>query len=533
MRWKDLRVAGKIFVSLGIVATFLVMICLWTIVAGNKVIKTAQHTADESAVFALVAARMDKDVVQVQQWLTDISATRGKDGLDDGFVEAEKSYKSFLEGLTKFEDMFREEGYANGLRNVAELRKAVGAYYEAGKKMANAYVAGGADSGNKMMGQFDDAAAALSTSLGAFIEEQTNELREDSEEIVTELQALVWGSVMATIAAIIVSLMCGWLLSRSVTNPLKEAIAVADSLAKGDLTVDVNVDRKDETGDLLNSLNLMFEKLRSVVGGVQAASSQVSVGSEELSNTSQQISQGTSEQAASVEEVSASVEQIAGSIRQSSENSKTTEGIAAQAARNAEEGGSAMSKTVSAMGHIAEKITIVEEIARQTNLLALNAAIEAARAGEHGKGFAVVAAEVRKLAEKSGEAANEISQLSAESVEVAELAGGLLAKVVPDIQKTSELIQEISAASVEQDSGVSQIAKAMQQLGSVVQQNASASEEMASTAEELSSQSGQLLQTMGFFSVGGRGGSQVRVMATPNASLPAAAADEGTEFERY
>ncbi len=219
---------------------------------------------------------------------------------------------------------------------------------------------------------------------------------------------------------------------------------------------------------------------------------------------------------------------MASSIRQNTENAQTTEKIASKTAKDAQEGGAAVQKTVVAMKNIAEKISIIEEIARQTNLLALNAAIEAARAGEHGKGFAVVAAEVRKLAEKSGEAAGEISELSSESVEVAEQAGELLAMILPDIQKTAELVQEISAASTEQDAGAELISKAMQQLDSVVQQNASASEEMAATAGQLSGQSEQLKQAMGFFTMGQHAlsssamQSNVRVATTPKQSLPSA-----------
>ncbi len=213
------------------------------------------------------------------------------------------------------------------------------------------------------------------------------------------------------------------------------------------------------------------------------------------------MSQGASEQAAAAEEASSSIEQMTANIRQNADNAMQTEKIATQASGDAREGGDAVNKTVGAMKEIADKIMIIEEIARQTNLLALNAAIEAARAGEHGKGFAVVAAEVRKLAERSQKAAGEINELSTNSVEVAEKAGTVLSALVPNIQKTAELVQEISAASREQDAGADQIAKSIQQLDAVIQQNASASEEMASTSEELSGQSEQLAEMIAFFTV--------------------------------
>ncbi|MBF0426111.1 MAG: hypothetical protein HQL66_09885, partial [Magnetococcales bacterium] len=216
----------------------------------------------------------------------------------------------------------------------------------------------------------------------------------------------------------------------------------------------------------------------------------------------QNLSQGATEQAASVEETSAAMEQMASNIANNTETSQATEKIAHKASKDAEEGGNAVNEAVTAMKEIASKISIIEEIARQTNLLALNAAIEAARAGEHGKGFAVVAAEVRKLAERSQMAAGEISQLSATSVQVAEKAGGIISKLVPDIRKTAELVQGIASSSQEQTLGAQQINTAIQQLDQVIQQNAGASEEMAATSEELSAQAEILAQAISFFRVG-------------------------------
>ncbi|PLY03331.1 MAG: chemotaxis protein [Desulfuromonas sp.] len=350
-------------------------------------------------------------------------------------------------------------------------------------------------------------------------------------------------AVKFIIASVILVLVLGALaytIARSITRPLRAAVLVADGLAVGDTTVEIPEASKDETGQLLASMQAMVESQRQVVeladqmaGGnltiqvvprsekddfmrslatmvgrieeiiqeAQVAANNVISGSQALSASSEEMSQGATEQAASAEEASASVEEMTANIRQNADNASSTEKIAVQAAGEAEKSGHAVSETVSAMQMIAEKITIIEEIARQTNLLALNAAIEAARAGEQGKGFAVVAAEVRKLAERSQLAAGEINELSVSSVTVAEEAGTMLAALVPNIQRTAELVQEISAASREQDAGADQIAKAIQQLDAVIQQNASASEEMASTAEELNSQADQLQHTIAFFKV--------------------------------
>lgn len=237
---------------------------------------------------------------------------------------------------------------------------------------------------------------------------------------------------------------------------------------------------------------LVTRSVTNSLTNVRTIADNVTAASQELSSTAQEVSQGSSEQAAAVEESTAAVEEMSATIRQNRDNAQQTEQIAVQATKDTEESGKAVVQAVGAMKQIADKISIIEEIARQTNLLALNAAIEAARAGEHGKGFAVVAAEVRKLAERSQRAAAEISELSSSSVAVADKAGNMLVKIMPDIQKTSTLVQEIAAASVEQHAGIDQISQGMQQLDSVVQQNSSASEEMAATAEELSAQADEL-----------------------------------------
>ncbi|MHB8057496.1 MAG: methyl-accepting chemotaxis protein [Desulfuromonadaceae bacterium] len=273
----------------------------------------------------------------------------------------------------------------------------------------------------------------------------------------------------------------------------------AKKVSQGNLMVELK--KRCENDDLMGSLAAMVAKLKEVVMEVQSAADNVASGGQEMSATAQEMSQGATEQAASAEEVSSSMEQMASSIRQNTDNAMQTEKIAIKSAADAKEGGKAVIETVAAMKQIATKISIIEEIARQTNLLALNAAIEAARAGEHGKGFAVVASEVRKLAERSQSAAGEISQLSTSSVAIAEQAGEMLTRMLPDIQKTAELVQEISASSKEQDTGAEQINKAIQQLDQVIQQNASSAEEMASTTEELSGQAEQLKATIAFFTL--------------------------------
>jgi len=271
----------------------------------------------------------------------------------------------------------------------------------------------------------------------------------------------------------------------------------AEQIAKGDLTV-VLTERSPQD-KLMQALSAMVQGLTQTVGEIRTIAGEVASASQSISTASVQVSKGASAQAAAAEEASSSMEEMVSNIKQNADNAQQTDKIANKSARDAQESGKSVLEAVAAMKEIANKISIIEEIARQTNLLALNAAIEAARAGEHGKGFAVVAAEVRKLAERSQKAAGEINQLSSTTLRVSEKSGEMLDKLVPDIQRTAELVQEITAASKEQDTGAEQINKALQQLEQVIQQNASAAEEMASTTEELTGQSEQLVSALAFF----------------------------------
>ena len=301
--------------------------------------------------------------------------------------------------------------------------------------------------------------------------------------------------------AVLIGLVAAFWISMSISRGLQRATLAVRQVAEGDLTSTVQITTRDEIGEMLGHVNSMIERLRDVVGDALSASDNVSSGSQELSASSEQLSQGATEQASSAEEASASMEEMAANIKQNADNAAQTEKIARQSAKDAETSGEAVGRAVGAMRTIAEKISIVQEIARQTDLLALNAAVEAARAGEHGKGFAVVASEVRKLAERSQAAAAEISALSSDTVSVATEAGEMLNRLVPDIRKTAELVAEISAACREQDIGAAQINEAIQQLDKVTQTNAGASEEMSATSEELASQAEELQASIAFFKV--------------------------------
>ncbi|MCA6111650.1 methyl-accepting chemotaxis protein [Bradyrhizobium cenepequi] len=348
--------------------------------------------------------------------------------------------------------------------------------------------------GRKVVADALEAMGAYVTNTKKQMAEQAVQSKEAGHQAQLMLMILIGVSLAVAIAAAL------W-ISISISRSLGRAVGLAGAVADGDLSRTIPVASNDEIGDLVKSLNAMVEKLRQIVSEALTAAQNVSAGSQELSASAEQLSQGATEQASSAEEASSSMEEMASNVKQNADNANQTEKIAAQSAKDAEASGAAVGRAVEAMQTIAEKITIVQEIARQTDLLALNAAVEAARAGEHGKGFAVVASEVRKLAERSQAAAAEIGTLSTESVKVAQEAGSMLAKLVPDIKKTADLVQEITAACREQDVGSAQINQAIQQLDKVGQQNASASEQVSSTSEELASQAEQLQSTIAFFRI--------------------------------
>ncbi|EGB15430.1 methyl-accepting chemotaxis sensory transducer [Pseudodesulfovibrio mercurii] len=431
----------------------------------------------------------------------------------------ESALKSFTLMRDKFEALKAITRRAENLRQLAVIDRAGTAYSTAMKRYMEHFQALEGLNQRRNAAGLAVLAAARNTA-GAGVE--ATQVRAN-----TAMASLKTASTVMAIglsAAFLVGVLLAWVLTRMITRPILKGVGFARRMSEGDFTSTLDIDQRDEIGVLAQALNDMVSRLQAVVADVDTATRNVAGGSAELSASSQSLSQGATEQAASIEEVSSSMEQMAANIGQNAENARETEALAAKAASDARESGGAVGQTVEAMKEIAEKISIIEEIARQTNLLALNAAIEAARAGEHGKGFAVVAAEVRKLAERSGTAAAEISELSSTSVAVAEKAGQMLGQLVPDIERTSALIQEITAASNEQNAGATQINQAIGQLDTVIQQNASASEEMASTSEELSSQSRQLQETMSFFNVGhsGRAGRRQAVaQAAPTAALPA------------
>ena len=463
--FKQMKLSTKLVFGFSLMMLIVVVISAISYTIADTTEASANLAKNESAVFAGVARQMKLDVVQVQQWLTDISATRALDGLDDGFDEAEISAVSFKEGAGKFKQMFLEENDTQALAQLEEMTSAFDNYYETGKTMAQKYIIEGPEGGNAFMGNFDDAAASLTVRLDPFVEVQVAELDDSMASIVHSASTLRTTVLIACFVSLFLGILTAWMIIRSITKPVNRIIL---SLSSG--------------------------------------AEQVGSASEQVASASQSLAEGSSEQASSLEETSSSLEEMSSMTRQNADNARQANSLAADASGAADKGMNAMNIMSEAMIEIkkssdetAKIIKVIDEIAFQTNLLALNAAVEAARAGEAGKGFAVVAEEVRNLAQRSAEAAKDTnaliegSQKNAEAgVKSTEELVEILQNITGGIKKVTDLLSEVTAASDEQAQGVEQLNTAVGQMDQVTQQNASNAEESSSASEELASQAQEM-----------------------------------------
>jgi methyl-accepting chemotaxis protein len=497
-----LKIGAKLVGAFAIVVALSIFVGVFGVVQIRRIVAADSYLYGNMTIPLTNLITIAEDFQRVRINVRTIATTADDKGIEAAQAEIARLRAAIDEANQAFEStMVTEKGrvlfkdYAANLAEYRSVADEIVRLTKAGKRVEALAL---------MEGRGGAAAAGLQAALDGIVTTKVELSRQTAEGNAKAgflATALMIGiSIFAAVFAAFIALA----LSRSITKPLGRIVVFTQAIAKGDLTLVIHDDmlgRSDEMGELSRAFRDMQDSLKDIAVGILSASGQVSSGSVQISTTAQEMSQGATEQAASTEEISSSVEELAATIKQNSDNALATEGLAVKTSKDAEEGGKAVEDSVVAMNLIAQKIGIIEEIARQTNLLALNAAIEAARAGEAGKGFAVVASEVRKLAERSQNASGEITTLSKDTVETVGRAGQIIQAIVPDIKKTASLVQEIAAASREQGSGIEQINKAMMQLDSVVQQNASASEELASMSEELSGQSEQLASAIEFFKV--------------------------------
>ena len=459
--FKKMKLATKMISGFSVSLIIVACIVVGVYTISDSIETNAKIAKTESVVYAGVAREMKLDVVQVQQWLSDISATRAQDGLDDGFKEAEDSKISFFQGLNKFRELYKGKNDQRRLQELVSLEVAFHKYYEVGTMMAQAYISGGPAEGNKAMASFDEAAASLSEKIELFVDQQIKALDTAMEEIISLVGFLRQSVLIAGISAVVIGILVAWAIIVSITKPINKIVA---SLSQG------------------------AEQLASA--------------SQQVSSSSQHLADGASNQAASIEETSSSLEEMSAMTKQNADNSQQADNLMKDASKVVDTANDSMGRLTTSMVDISKAseetsriIKTIDEIAFQTNLLALNAAVEAARAGEAGAGFAVVADEVRNLAMRAADAAKNTAEMIEGTVkkvnegsELVNTTNEAFTEVADSAAMVGELVGEIAAASREQAQGIDQINTAVVEMDKIVQQTAATAEESASASEEMNAQ---------------------------------------------
>ena len=526
----NIKIGMRLGIGFGLVLLVIGIIVLTNFVSLTKIEKDSLQIKNESFPSALLAEEMAFNCVQVQQFLTDVSATHDP----AGYKDAEEAAKGFLEGAAKFEEMFRRENDAKSLQLISDLKKEFAAFYVLGKEMANTYVTNGIESGNKLMVDFDKTSKSLATKTRDFKNIQVKEAADLTDKMVAAMGTVKLVLLSLGLGALLITILLSLIITRSITTPLKEVVAISGKIAQGDLTVSVIARSKDETGQVLEAMRVMVENLRSIIGQVSSTSTQVASAANELHSTAERIATGAEEVAAQAGTVATAGEEMSATSGDIAQNCQMAAEGAQRASQSAQNGATVVEKTVTVMGQIADKVQesaktveslgarsdqigaiigTIEDIADQTNLLALNAAIEAARAGEQGRGFAVVADEVRALAERTTRATREIGEMikaiqnetkgavtvmeqGVQQVEVgtseAAKSGAALRDILEQINDVAMQVNQIATAAEEQTATTGEISSNMQQITEVVQQTSQGAQESATAAAQLSGNAEEL-----------------------------------------
>ena len=500
-------------VSIFLTATLLIL-AVWIYQSSSIFVEKAQKAKDDNIRLATIAQQMRVDVIQIQQWLTDISATRARDGLDDGFAEAENSYSSLMVGLDIFEQFYdgRDDGMLTQIRG---LRNRADSYYETGKQMAQTYIDEGPASGNLVMADFDSAASSLYGELDPFVSGQNAALSGAMGEIVESASTLKIVTIIIFSIVFIVTFAGLFIQNRSSRQQIDKIIKVIQTAADGDLTVTMQ-DHSGQMAAVSSAINGLINQFEQVIFKVKENADFVYTSAEQISEGNDNLSRRFQEQASSLEETASSMEEMTSTIKHNTDSANEANKLVNATRGEAEKGRGVVGQAVSAMNDINDSsskivdiIGTIDSISFQTNLLALNAAVEAARAGDQGRGFAVVASEVRVLAQRSAEAAKEIKALIDDSVEKVQIgtqqvdeSGATLMGIVDGIKKVSDLVTEINHASREQSSGIEEVNKAVTHMDDRIQQSAAFVEQSSAASNRMRDQAAVLNDVIAYFKLG-------------------------------
>lgn len=511
--------ATRISTRVVLVFTFFIMgfmlVGYWTYRVSDHISNLTQHVRNDGLTYRDIAQDMRVNVIQVQQFLTDISATRGLDGLDDGFAEAEGNYQAFMKGLAKFEQRYRAESNQPGLEQTQRLRSRMQSYYAMGRKMASAYIKSGPAGGNKMMPAFDKSAEDLYTELEPFISEQNVALSTSMNNIESTVNDLRTGIYSGIFLVTLVILVIGLVVYRSLTRRFRNLLQSMNAVSQGDgdLTRRVEESGRDELSDLAIEFNSFTQKIENVISRLNESILSIDYAAENISQSNSALSERTEEQSGALEESATSMEEMLGLVRQNSDNASRTHQLVEEYSKNADGGVQVLADAIRAMeeinqvsGRIADIAGTVDSIAFQTNLLALNAAVEAARAGEQGRGFAVVAGEVRSLAQSSAEAAREVKTLIEDSVakirsgsDLVNKSGETMRDVSEGIKQLSAFIADVADSSKMQANGIEQVNQSIAQIDHIAQENSAFVEETAAASRSMREEVYGLREMMNFF----------------------------------